>query len=252
MDKEINDLIIKIHNSKKYKNLSIDTITDIVVREFSNNKNKKEGIAFAKKRLHKILADYLGEPNYKVISKDLESAFLNKSDNLITEICLKILSIHSSAKERNVLLPTYYQTLFEHTGIPSSIADLACALHPFSFRWMQLPKTIRYYAYDINKEFVDFISFYFKIEEIENLIFHQDILCNPPVKHVDVAFLFKMYHCLEIRRKGAGWEVVEKVPANFVLISFPTQSLASRQVNILANYENAIVTNTQKNNWKVN
>ena len=55
----------------------------------------------------------------------------------------------------------FYQTIFHQTGLPSSLHDLACGLHPLSFPWMGLPLTTLYYAYDIIQPRIDFINHFF-------------------------------------------------------------------------------------------
>ena len=63
--------------------------------------------------------------------------------------------------------------------------------------------------------------------------------------------LFKMYHCLEHRRRGAGWEIIRSVPARWVAVSFPTRNLSARAVDILGNYEPAIRAGAEKQGWAV-
>ena len=154
---------------------------------------------------------------------------------------------HASTRERMVILSEFYSRLFEITGTPKRMVDLACALNPFSFRWMGLSKDIFYYAYDNNMQTVELIKLYFQLEGLQPLVEARDILCNPPEAAVDVGLLFKMYHCLEHRQKGAGWKVIEKTPAQWMAVSFPTRNLANRSVDIFSNYKQGMLERIKKN-----
>lgn len=248
---DLEQIVNKIKTSKKYRFLCEDTIRNVLEEETQHHKTLKKALSPAKKRLHKIWASYLGEPDYPKVKQVLQNAFA-QDDDAVKSCCTDILNTHSSARERMHLLKDYYQLIFEISGKkPSSIVDLACALHPFSFRWMGLPKSTKYYATDINQNFVDLINFYFQLEALEPLAQLRDILCNPLEIPCELAFLFKMYHCLEIRRRGAGMEVLKSVKANWVAVSFPSQNLVGQKAAIINNYRPAIENAAITENWDI-
>lgn len=248
---EFEQVVSKIKASKKYRFLCEDTIRNVLAEEMQHHKNLKKSIDPAKKRLHKIWAAYLGEPNYSAVKLQLQEAFTNGDAAEIKLRCQTILETHSSARERMHLLENYYQAIFSITGQPAKVVDLACALHPFSFPWMGLPKETQYYATDINQNFVNLINFYFELEGLEPLAELRDIFCNPLETHCDLAFLFKMYHCLEIRKRGAGLQVLKSVKANWVAISFPSQNLVGQKAAIINNYRPAIEMAANEENWAI-
>jgi len=249
MEEKIEEIVKKIKASKKYRIILEETIRDVMVKELERHKSLKIAEEMAKRKLHRIRAEYLGEPNYKKVKEALTGAFAQNDDEGIREVCWSIFSKHSSTRERNQLLDDYYKRLFEATGTPSSIADLACALNPLSFRWMGLYQNVKYYAYDVNEQFIDLINFYFGLERLEPLGIQRDIYTDPPVIPVDVAFLFKMYYCLEHRLTGAGLEVVKNVPAKKVLISFPTLNLVAKKTDILGNHEEDLKRGAEEEGW---
>jgi len=251
MEEKIEEIVKKIKASKKYRIILEETIRDVMVKELGRHKSLKIAEEMAKKKLHRIRAEYLGEPNYKKVKEALSNAFSLKDDEQIREVCWSIFSKHSSTRERNQLLDDYYKRLFEATGTPSSIADLACALNPLSFRWMGLDASVKFYSYDVNEQFIDLINYYFELEGLEPLGIQRDIYTDPPVIPVDVAFLFKMYYCLEHRSNGAGLEVVKNVPAKKVLISFPTLNLVAKKTDILGNHEEDLKRGAAEYGWEL-
>jgi 16S rRNA (guanine(1405)-N(7))-methyltransferase len=177
-------------------------------------------------------------------------AFEAEDAAMIEGACSKILHSHASTRERMPEIEEFYRTIFSKTGIPSKISDLACAFGPFAFRRMGLPRSVKYHAYDINQRIVDLINVYFGLEDIEPLAAIRDVLCSTPGEQVDVAFLLKMYHCLEHRKRGAGWRVVEAAQANWIVVSFPTKNLRGQFADIVANYESHILSKSVSQAWQ--
>ncbi len=248
----LNETRDKIAASKKYKFLCKETIQNVLEENLLIHKELKNALPYAKKSLHKIWASYLGEPNYKRVREQLIQAFEVKDDALIREVCRETMYVHSSARERIQLYEQgYYQHIFAKTGLPQRISDLACALHPLSFRWMDLPASTQYFAYDINRNFTDLLGLYFELEGIGPAPIWQDIYVNPPAEQVDVALLFKMYHCLEIRKKGAGLTVLKQTPADWVVLSFPAQNLVGKIADIYGNYAPAIRQAADELGWEI-
>jgi 16S rRNA (guanine(1405)-N(7))-methyltransferase len=248
--KEIDAVVNEIKSGKKYKFLCPDTIRHVVGREIGRHKSLKETVKAAKKRLHLILADYLSQLNDASAAKQLKAAFSSGDREEIDQTCRDIMSKHASTRERLDILEEFYLKLFDITGKPAKLADLACALNPFSFRWMGLPKDIAYYAFDNNMQTVELLNLYFHLEGLGPPAKVRDILCQPPEGFFDVALLFKMYHCLEHRQKGAGWEVIEKTPAKWLAVSFPTRNLANRKVDIFANYKEDMLARVKQKGWR--
>lgn len=248
---DFEQIIQKIKASKKYRFLCEDTIRNVLEEEVQHHKTLKKAVDPAKKRLHKIWASYLGEPNYPEVKAALQEAFAQNDEAAVKSCCQDILNTHSSARERMHLLESYYQQIFTITGKPKSIVDLACALHPFSFRWMELPASTNYYATDINQNFVELINFYFQLEGLKPLAQLRDILCNPLDIHCDLAFLFKMYHCLEIRKRGAGMSVLRSVKADWAAVSFPSKNLVGQKAAIIENYRPDIEKAAITEKWDI-
>jgi 16S rRNA (guanine(1405)-N(7))-methyltransferase len=68
---------------------------------------------------------------------------------------------------------------------------------------------------------------------------------------VDVAWLFKMYHCLEMRKKGAGWSTLAAVPARQCVVTLPKLSLAGRQTDIVGMHAPELTARCAAKGWPV-
>ncbi len=236
----------RICASPKYRSLTRETVVDILRRETERHGVGARAISSAREILHRVAAFYLGEPDYDRMWQKLDAC----TDAACREVvCRELLSRHVSTRERLPIQVEMYGALFSRTGLPQSVADLAAACNPFAFPWMGLPRSVCYRAYDINAAMVRLVKRYFELEGIAGQALHRDILCDPPSEPVDVALLLKMYHCLEHRRRGAGWELVSRMPARHLAVSFPSRNLKGRTTDIAGNYRDEILGRSAQRGW---
>ncbi|AFY69325.1 ribosomal RNA methyltransferase [Thalassoporum mexicanum PCC 7367] len=232
MSKDINidELVNTIRQSSKYKksNICAATIRDLIETELPRHKHKNEAIQAAKKKLHRIVAPYLGDPDYNQAIQQLESAIATGGQEQLKATCTEIMASHLSTRERQPLLNNFYRKIFAHTGTPNSILDIACALHPLSFPWMELPIATRYYAYDLHQTRVEFLNQYFTLQGLEPLAIAQDILVNFPNQSADLAFIFKEVHRFEQRQRGCTLPLLDALQVRYLLISLPTTSASGK------------------------
>lgn len=150
----------------------------------------------------------------------------------------RILSTHSSTRERLAHYEELYAKIWKITGKPAKIIDLGCGINPFSIYLMDLPK-LQYYAYDISEEEISLLGQFFKQEHRLNPSFKgvAEILdalhfaALEKLHQVDVCFLFKMTDVLD-RGKGhkVTEEVLRRVPARFVVVSFATKTMSGKKM----------------------
>jgi 16S rRNA (guanine(1405)-N(7))-methyltransferase len=246
---EAADAARRIGAARKYRGLSRQTIEDVVRQELARRPAgpARAALSSAREALHRVAAFYLGEPDYEGAEAELEAA--RGDDAAIERVCTGILERHVSTRERLGVMEELYGSIFRRTGAPASVADLASACNPFSFRWMGLDRSVVYRAYDINEAMVRLVGRYFEVDGIRGAAELRDVLCSPPTEPVDVAYLFKMYHCLERRRRGAGWEVVSRAPARDVAVSFPSRNMRGQLSDIAANYRPEILERAAAAGW---
>jgi hypothetical protein len=156
---------------------------------------------------------------------------LFRQEKLDASDSLAILKSHSSTQERFPFYPEIYAKIFALTGRPKIILDLGCGVNPLSVEFMHL-KQIEYYAYDISEKEVQIINDYFRQQKIRGEAQVLDVSKIDALKILsaaDVCFLFKITDILD-RGKGHKQteEVLQAVPAKYVVISFPTKTMSGR------------------------
>lgn len=250
IDRIVESAAERIGAGRKYRAIARQTIEDVVRREFERRGGARTtaAIASAREALHRVAAFYLGEPDYAKAEAALEAA--GGGSAVIEAVCMGLLERHVSTRERLPIMTELYRGVWERTGKPRVLADLAAACNPFSFRWMGLDRSVRYLAYDINADMVRLVSRYFATEGIAGRAELRDVLVSPPPELADVALLFKMYHCLEHRRRGAGWEVVAAAAARCVAVSFPSRNMRGRVADIAGNYRPEILERALHAGWR--
>ncbi|MEK6845208.1 MAG: hypothetical protein AABY26_00495 [Nanoarchaeota archaeon] len=157
---------------------------------------------------------------------------------ITSESLQNLLEAHSSTRER---LPFYfhlYSQLWKLTKKPKIILDLGCGINPLSLMFMGIEET-QYYAYDINEKEVSLLNHFFSQWEKNHSLIQgnaavldfTDLNALRKLPAADVCFLFKVTDILD---QGKGHkkteDVLQAIPARFVVISFPTLTMSGRKM----------------------
>ncbi|MBE0687278.1 MAG: hypothetical protein IH585_14910 [Anaerolineaceae bacterium] len=248
---EISQYAQEVLQSPKYRTIDIpqDLIESLYIQESPHHKRLQELQKAVRKKLHNIVATYLGDSDYDQATQDLKEAF-EQDDQAIKNVCTQVLESHISTQERIHFLDIFYQEIFNRVGRPQSILDLACGYHPFGLPWMNLDQNCQYYAFDIIKARVDFINTFFGLLNRSYLAFQQDILIHPPQIEADIAFFFKEAHRFDQRQRGCNRNFWQALKVKHLLVSLPASSMTMRHDK--SDQHRRLVYNTLKDlSWSV-
>ncbi|MGA9396754.1 MAG: hypothetical protein WBV22_00725 [Anaerolineaceae bacterium] len=248
----VNELVEAVGRKPAYRAMQIPetTLRDLAIKALERQPSARLALKTMRRKLHQITAPYLGDPDYVQVTRTIKSAFQSGDSRTIQVCCQEILSSHTSTRERLSVLDGFYERLFEISGKPASILDLACGLNPLTFRWMGLPLRTRYLAYDIHAPRVAFLNEYFHLENMKPACYLRDILVDPPVDNADVAFLFKEAHRFEEREAGCNRPLWHALKVKYLFVSLPPLSMSGRHDLTLKNRK--LVTGiTIPENWRV-
>jgi 16S rRNA (guanine(1405)-N(7))-methyltransferase len=258
---EVDAIVASIKGSKNYRDTYEGTIRALVEAAMGKYKKQKDVEKAARRQLHQIMAPYVGDPDYEEATEALRAAFASASaaddPGAVRATCAEILRTHVSTQERLAVIDHFYPRIFQVTGKPTAIMDIACALNPLTFPWMGLPTTTRYYAYDIHETRVAFLNTFFELQGLPPLAKLQDVGLTPPTEVADVAFFLKELHRFEQHYSGVtvrrpyptgggvtvgrpcpteggvtvgrpcptGLTLLKALRARYLVVSFPTVSL---------------------------
>ena len=240
MPADAEKIALALAESRKYRHLCRATIERVATWPAQRNDSQAQAVKAAKRKLHQVYAAYLSGWNPRGAEKILQSLQPEPIDEQLREACRRIMSQHTSTAERLGVLDGLYRSVFEITGQPKRILDLGCGLGPLALPWMHLPADIEYEAWDIDHRMVDLLNHFFRIAAPRSLAQCKDVLTETPAGQVDVAFCMKLLPCLEQQQPDIARQLLSRVPAEFIVISFPVRSIGGRRKNMPANYASRI------------
>lgn len=246
------ELLKELGSMRKYRDVQIPeaTLRDLVSSEINRYKNIQDIRQSVREKLHHIVAPYLGDPDYLQASAEL-SALQSSNVQGTRDFCLKMLGSHASTRERVPFLTAFYQQLWSVTGLPGSIIDLACGMHPFGLPWMGLEKETEYLAFDLHQPRTDLLNQFFRHGAYHNSqAVHQDILVQPPARKVQVALFFKEAHRFEQRQHGCNRTFWQALQVDWLLVSLPAENLTGSH-SMRDRQQRLVETTLQGLDWPV-
>lgn len=240
----MNQLAQDILRAPKYQAMGIplETVLDLLGQEAPRYPERRDLVKVVRRKLHNIMAPYLEELNYSEAAGWIDGLTPDAGTAQVQEVCGRILESHASSRERMPLLDAFYGQIFSVTGKPASILDLACGFHPFSWPWMGLPPSCRFFAYDIHEPRIRLINRFFESVSLEPLAELRDVLVNPPEQKADAAFIFKEAHRMEKRNPGCSRALWQALQVRYLLVSLPSADLSG--THDLAEKHRALVYDT--------
>ena len=221
----------KLLQSKKYRGVCPDTVRRIWDDCRQRYKKPRDADRAAREALHGITGAFLTPQEAQHLAWDMQAWFVSKTDAGLE----RMLSRHASTRERLPLtrMDALYAKLFETTGRPRSVLDLACGINPVYLG----ARGIRTTGVDISGEAVAVVNAFGSNYGLPVDAVCADLLCGglPRDRH-DVALLFKALPLLERQQAGAAARVMGGVNAGYLVVSFPTRSLGGKNVGMAAHY----------------
>ena len=249
---QIDRLIEAVLASSKYKRIDVDFIKHIGMQELARHRNLKGAIKSTKNKLHQIGGAYqTSTPRYSVWLDELKFAKRSGNEEHFHETCKWIMQYHASTRERLPILEQFYTTIFADLPPIHRILDVACGFNPLTLPWMPLAESVEYYAYDIYQDMLVFLERFMALIQVQGQAQVCDIIQSCPTTEVDVAFVLKALPCLEQVDKSAGSELLHRINAKYVVVSFPVHSLGGRMKGMEANYEARFWALVEGTKWEI-
>ena len=246
-DQDVTEIVQKIICSKKYRSIYSKTVEN-TVRCCFERYDKKQVEKNARNILHQIWsAYYRNKPDLKHLLDTFVSNINSGAD--IRQEILRLISVQSSTRERIPILDEFYDKIFSITGRPSSIIDHACGLNPLTMLWMNLSDNAKYYAFDIEKNLIEFLN---SVIDFLGMAGKMDIRLSDILvdefDYADVVFMMKLLPVLE-QQKGSSLEVMQKQKCDHLVVSFPVKSLSGAEKGMRDFYSNQFKNTIKDENW---
>jgi 16S rRNA (guanine(1405)-N(7))-methyltransferase len=232
-DATVTAIVAGLRESKKYRNLST-TVLDRTARWATERYPEREALKAAKRKLHQIYAAFC-PPGAIARLRRLVRALPQPESPDFGDACRTILSGHASTAERLPLMDSLYPRLWEMTGPPKSVLDLACGFQPFALPWMGLSAGVEYVPWDLDEPLIEQINSFLTLVGRPPAARCRDALTDH-FGRVDVVLLLKSLPCLEQQESGVSLRLIRSLPARTVVVSFPTAALGGRRKGMRLSY----------------
>ncbi len=213
--------------SKKYGGICAETVDRVFAEALSKHRSLKDADKAARSVLHQITGAFMTPVQIKAARK-LLAAHAAGDGAALTQT----LSLHASTAERLPLLSDLYGRVFDVTGRPDMILDLACGLNPLYLGSMGL--SVR--GVDIGGDQVALVNDWARQCGWDVSARTADLCVDGPLERGDLALMMKLLPVLETQKKGAARALLARAPARWQLVTFPTRTLGGRGVGMEANY----------------
>jgi 16S rRNA (guanine(1405)-N(7))-methyltransferase len=248
----IDALVSAVRESAKYRAVCPSVIRRIGLRALAEEKSMKDAVKATKNKLHQIAGAYFaGKMRYEEWLDALSEAAERGDSEEIRRICREAMSRHASSSERLPNLESFYRTIFAEMPPVRSVSDVACGLNPLSLPWMPLEPGAAYRAYDLFEDMASFLNGFFRILGVPGAAEARDALDEPPERGADLALVLKALPVFERTRKSSSVETLRRIPAEYLLVSFPSRSLGGREKGMAANYERQFLEGIREEGWSI-
>ncbi len=246
------DIVAAILAKPKYSAIQPELVERVVQRELAKGRKPKEAVKEVSAKLHQIGAAYFKlAPRYDLWKAELEHLPDKPANEDVRAFCLKVLQAHSSTAERLPILEDFFKETLASLAPVESLADLACGLNPLALPWIPLARGARYSGCDIFSDLVEFDNAFLKHFGLQANLRSADVFTERLEKPVQLALLLKSLPCLEQLEKGRGRELLESIPAQYILTSYPIRSLGGKSKGMRQTYSAQFETLTSGSGWKV-
>lgn len=224
-------MLEKLLASKKYREVCPDTIRRVWAECQGKYKKPKDAEKAAREALHGITGAFLTLDEARRCNEAMRAwAESGRADADLEHM----LDRHASTRERLPLLrmDAIYARIFDVTGRPSSVLDLACGVNPLYLGARGIPTL----GVDISGQSVEILNAFGEFAPVSAVC--ADLLCENaiPKRRFDAALLFKILPLLERQRPGAAMDTMTAIDAKYLVVSFPTRTLGGRNVGMAEQY----------------
>jgi len=248
---QLDRLVRRVRAGIKYDRVVPALVERIVRQELAIREGSKEAVKATKRKLHQVTAAYYERsPNYATWYQQLEGAAV-EGDGALRQACRQVMAAHASTRERLPILEAFYETVLADLAPITSIADLACGLNPLAIPWMPLQESTSYYACDVYTDMVEFLQRCFDLWDVRGKALACDVLGDLPIPDVQVALLLKSLPCLEQLDREATRRLLERIPAQRIVVSYPAQSLGGQDKGMIEHYSEAFHEQVAGHAWGI-
>ncbi|MGI6367114.1 MAG: 16S rRNA methyltransferase [Anaerolineae bacterium] len=233
----LQSLVEHVRAAAPYRHVDTGLVERLAREALAMGLSGKDALKQTRRRLHQVATVYQARPQYPQWLERLRAARQSGDPALLREACRTIMGAHQSSRERLPILERFYSEIMQGLAPVRSVLDLACGLGPLAVPWMPLATGAHYWARDIFTDLTDFVGAALPLLGVQGDAATADLLQGVSAPRAQVALLLKTIPCLEQLDRNVGPWLLRQVPAERVVVTFPTSSLGGRRDRgMISNY----------------
>lgn len=249
---DVNELVSAVCLLPKYARIDRGLIRRLVEKELAKDRSPKEIVKVVRNKLHQIGGAFQEQRiDYAQWFERLDRLPDDLHHPLTLQFCREMMRLHASTYERLSILDHFYPEILAGLAPINSMIDLACGLNPLSLPWLPIAPGAHITVCDIYSDMLDFLERFFAHFGLTARAEVCDLIDKIPQSPVQLALLLKTIPCLEQVEKTVGQRLLENLPAEILIVSFPIQSLGGRSKGMLQFYENHFLQLTAGLPWRL-
>lgn len=220
--------------SKNCREVCEAAVRRLWTEELAKRRNEKEADKAVRAAVHQMTGAFLTPEQLKT-ARGLLADYLSGREEALDEA----LRLHASTRERLPCAQALYAAIFEVTGRPERILDLACGFNPLYLG----AQGYRVTGYDVHKGAVELINEWANACSWSVRALCADLLGENAFERADLALMMKLLPVLEQQKKGAGVRLLAEIPAAWRAVTFPLRTLGGRSVGMEKHYSDWMEAN---------
>lgn len=218
------EIVERVLRSSRYRDVDRALLSRLADEELPRARNADDAVKRVKRRLHQAVGAFRGARTATALA-DAWAGDLR--DPGFRAACADAMRGHASTRERLPYLDEFHAGMWAHTGVPRSVLDVGCGLHPLSLPWMGIGDAT-YFASDVDHRPLEKVRAFLELVGQPHLVEGRDVVADPVTKAADVAFLLKLVTTLDRQDPEAAARLLGGLRARHAVVSFPGRSLAGR------------------------
>jgi 16S rRNA (guanine(1405)-N(7))-methyltransferase len=247
--KQITGNILK---SKKYGSIYRPTV-ERMVKDLLTKYPEKQVEKEVKKKLHQLWGAYFIRPKFPKLLEHIKERIEDGENK--KDMCKDLLILHTSTKERISILNDFYKRIFDVTGIPETVVDYGCGMNLFSYPWACSVATssnrVSYLGYDVDLELNKFLNDVFRLFGWGNVESKVGDIFEYDFPKADMYMLLKVVTLLEHQVKDQTLEILKRIPAKNIIVSFPTRSITGKSKGMKEFYSESFEKLVSGEGWEI-
>lgn len=247
----VQEVISAVQKSSKYRCVVPGLVERLSRAEVLRHTKEKEAVKAVKNKLHQIAGAYFEKkPEYGKMLQNIEKVTGPGEEERLKNVLGEAMRFHASSAERLPFLGDFYKEILRDIPKPGRVLDLACGLNPLARPWMGMPDSTEFLACDIFSDLNYFLNGVFRACGWKGNSFAGDLLGDMEFPAVDIVLFLKTLPCLEQVDKEASRNLLIRIQAPHLIVSFPGKSLGGQEKGMRENYTAHFLKLIEGSGWK--